>query len=183
MSQLDQELDPTDYGLFRPLLGALMWLLQTRADIAPFIGFLQRGANKPTRQHLQQANKILRYLQANPDVGILYQRLQGPVRMVVAADNAYKSTDDDAGCLALKGYLIMLVGSDKTDSAFPGGKCCILEWVSRKFATVTRSSFAAELRNQLEAAQASIYFAAALQENLIGNITPTALTRIIDTGR
>ena len=160
-----------------------MWLLQTRADIAPFIGFLQRGANKPTRQHLLQANKILRYLQANPDVGILYQKLEGPLRMVVAADSAYKSTEDDAGCLALKGYLIMLVGNNKTNSVFPGGKCCVLEWVSRKFATVTRSSFAAELRNQLEAAQAAIYFAAALQENLIENITPTALTRIIDTGR
>ena len=144
-----------------------MWLLQTRADIAPFIGFLQRGAQKPTRQHLRQANKILKYLKAHPNVGILYQKLQGPLRMVVAADSAYKTTEDDTGCLALKGYLIMLVGSDKTESRFPGGKCCVLEWVSRKFSTVTRSSFAAELRNQLEAAQASIYFAAALQDNLI----------------
>ena len=40
--------------------------------------------------------------------------------MVVAADSAYKTTEDDVGCLALKGYLIMLVGSDKTDSVFPG---------------------------------------------------------------
>ena len=103
--------------------------------------------------------------------------------MVTAADSAYKSTEDDSGCLALKGYLIMLVGSDYTASQFPGGKCCILEWVSRKFNTVTRSSFAAELRNQLEAAHASVYFAAAMQENLVENITITKLTRIIDTGR
>ena len=109
-----------------------------RSDIAPLVGFLQRGANKPTRQHLQQANKILRYLQAHPDVGILYQKLQGPLRMVAAADSAYKSTDGDAGCLALKGYMIMLVGSDKADSVFPGGKCCVLEWVSRKFKHKTR---------------------------------------------
>ena len=59
----------------------------------------------------------------------------------------------------------------------------MLEWVSRKFNTVTRSSFAAELRNKLEAAHAAIYFAAALQENLVENITPTKLTRFIDTGR
>ena len=58
-----------------------------------------------------------------------------------------------------------------------------MEWVSRKFSTVTRSSFAAELRNQLEAAQAAVYFAAALQENLVEGITMTKLTRIIDTGR
>ena len=77
----------------------------------------------------------------------------------------------------------MLIGSDSTASHFPGGKGCVLEWVSRKFNTVTRSSFAAELRNQLEAAHAAIYFAAALQETLVENITTTKLTRIIDTGR
>ena len=59
----------------------------------------------------------------------------------------------------------------------------ILEWVSRKFSTVTRSSLPAELRNQLEAAQAAIYFAAALQGNLIEDITITKLTKSIDTGR
>ena len=79
---------------------------------------------------LQQANKILRYLQAHPNVGILYQKLQGPLRMVVVADSAYKTTDDEVGCLALKGYLIMLVGSNETESVFPGGKCCVMEWVS-----------------------------------------------------
>ena len=59
----------------------------------------------------------------------------------------------------------------------------MLEWASRKFNTVTRSSFAAELRDQLEAAHAAVYFAAALQENLVENISTTKLTRIIDTGR
>ena len=41
----------------------------------------------------------------------------------------------------------------------------VLDWVSKKFNTVTRSSFCAELRNQLEAAQSSIHLAAALEEN------------------
>ena len=52
---------------------------------------------------MQQANKILKHLKNNPNAGIYYMRLNGPLRMVVAADSAYKSTEDDAGCLALKG--------------------------------------------------------------------------------
>ena len=143
MKQQEAELDASDYGLFRSLLGASMWLSQARSDIAPFIGFLQRGAHKPTRQHLAQANKILKHLKANPTIGVFYRKLRGPLRMVVVADSAYKSAEDEAGCLALKGYLILLVGSDQTASHFPGGNCVVLEWVPRKFSTVALSSFVA----------------------------------------
>ena len=59
----------------------------------------------------------------------------------------------------------------------------MLDWVSRKFATVTRSSYAAELRNQLEAAHAGIYYPAALEENLEENLTVTKLASVIDSGR
>ena len=48
--------------LFWSLLGALSWLQQTRADIAPFIGYLQREAHQPTVKLLKDANKVLRYV-------------------------------------------------------------------------------------------------------------------------
>ena len=82
----------------------------------------------PRDSILAHANTTLRRLKGNPKIGIFYRKLQGPLRMVVAADSAYKSTEFEAGCLAFKGYLIMLVGSDKTSSYFPGGSCCVLEW-------------------------------------------------------
>ena len=48
---------------------------------------------------------------------------------------------------------------------FPCGPCAVMEWVSKKFSVITRSSFCAELRNQLEAAQSSILLATFLEES------------------
>eukprot|EP00975_Prorocentrum_lima_P040551 8514432-Prorocentrum_lima.AAC.1 len=53
------------------------------------------------------------------------------------------------GCLALRGYLVVVVGSQPTRPLHPGGHCYVLDFVSKKFNMVARSSFAAELRHQL----------------------------------
>ena len=57
-------------------------------------------------------------------------------------------------------------------------------WIThQKFNTVTRSSFAAELRNQLEAPQAGVYFSAFLQENLMPTLTAMTLAKMQDEGQ
>ena len=77
----------------------------------------------------------------------------------------------------------MVVGSgQQSKSLWPGGHCFNIDWVSKKFSTVTRSSFAAELRNQLEAAQAAVYFATFMEEN-IGPISAIELAHKQDQGR
>ena len=65
----------------------------------------------------------------------------------------------------------------------PGGLCNVLDYVSKKFSTVTRSTFAAELRNQLEASQAGVYFSAFLQENLMPTLTAMTLAKMQDEGK
>ena len=77
----------------------------------------------------------------------------------------------------------MLIGSDQTASKSPGGLCNVLDYVSKKFTTVTRSSFAAELRNQLEASQAGVYFSAFLQENMMSKLTAMTLADMQDAGQ
>ena len=53
MSDLDKELDEETHQLFWPLQGGLAWLLMTRADICPFIGYLQRAVQKPLIRHAE----------------------------------------------------------------------------------------------------------------------------------
>ena len=144
LSDLDKELDGETHQLFWSLLGGLAWLLMTRADICPFIGYLQRAAQKPLNRHVKLINRVLRYCRRVPS-GILFQKLKPPASLVVVADAAYKANPGSQECLALRGYITMLVGSYTTDSMSPGGKCNVLDYVSKKFSTVTRSSFAAEL--------------------------------------
>eukprot|EP00975_Prorocentrum_lima_P068843 12922888-Prorocentrum_lima.AAC.1 len=45
-------------GRYRSLLGALAWLLMSRADIAPSVGFMQRQAHKPKNNHLMFINRV-----------------------------------------------------------------------------------------------------------------------------
>ena len=181
MKDLDKEVDADTHALYWSLLGGIAWLLQTRADICPFVGFLQRAAQKPLIRHVRLLNRVLRYVRRVPS-GILFQRLEPPVRLVVVADAAYKAKPDAQECLALRGYIIMLVGSNATTSQYPGGVCNVLDYVSKKFQQVARSSFVAELRNQVEAAQVGSFFSAFMQENLMPNLTAMKLTEISDHG-
>eukprot|EP00975_Prorocentrum_lima_P028445 5977698-Prorocentrum_lima.AAC.1 len=63
----------------------------SRADTTPFIGHLQRHAHKPQSKHLQVINRVLRL---RVSTGIFYKKLVAPVRIVVVADVAYKSSGD-----------------------------------------------------------------------------------------
>ena len=58
----------------------------------------------------------------------------------------------------------------------------MLDWVSKKFNTVTRSSFCAELRNQLEAAQSSVFLSSSLEENIVQIKSSEELSRRQDNG-
>ena len=59
-----------------------------------------------------------------------------------------------------------MIGSQPSKSLYPDGHCWVFDFVSKKFATVNRSSFAAELRNSLEAAQAGMLCNSFIEENL-----------------
>eukprot|EP00975_Prorocentrum_lima_P011781 2506092-Prorocentrum_lima.AAC.1 len=95
---------------YRSLLGALAWLLMSRADVAPFIGHLQRHAHKPQNTHVQVINRVLRFCK-RVNTGMFYKKLVAPTRIVIVAGAAYKSNESIIECLAHRGYLVLLVGS------------------------------------------------------------------------
>eukprot|EP00975_Prorocentrum_lima_P014439 3064071-Prorocentrum_lima.AAC.1 len=53
----------------------------SRADIAPFIGHLQRHAHEPHFKHLKVLIGVLRFCK-RVNTGLLYKKLVAPVRMV-----------------------------------------------------------------------------------------------------
>ena len=143
----DHQSSPTGdlLTLFWSLLGALSWLQQTHTDIAPFIGYQQRVAHVPTTAHLDG--------EQNPSIcqkskcGLRFTRLTPPLKMVTVADSTYKSDDGLTECIALRGYIILLVGQHATRNTgnsvsssghLPGGPCAVMDWVSKKFNVITR---------------------------------------------
>eukprot|EP00975_Prorocentrum_lima_P071512 12938116-Prorocentrum_lima.AAC.1 len=92
----------------------------SRADIAPFVGFSQRHAHQPKNKHLRYINRVSRYCK-RVKTGMYFKTLVVPVRVVVVADAAYRSNEDISHCLALRGYLIAVVGSQPSRSLHLGG--------------------------------------------------------------
>ena len=165
------------YSLFRSLLGALQWLLQTRGDIVPYVGCLQRHANSPTVKHVTMINRVLRWCKHNK-TGILYSPLAGPLAMAIIADSAYKCEPEDDDCLALRGFIIALIGR-RADRKY---ELHILEVIGSKHRLITRSTFAAELRNAIDAVDHGIKINGAVHEQLHGVVVPTELAKMKEDG-
>eukprot|EP00975_Prorocentrum_lima_P024891 5225948-Prorocentrum_lima.AAC.1 len=77
---------------------------------------MQRQAHEPKNEHLKYINRVPRYCK-RVKTGMHFKHLIAPVR----ADAAYKSNEDKTDCLALRGYLVAVVGSQPTRSLPPGG--------------------------------------------------------------
>ena len=90
---------------------------------------------------------MLRWIKRKPFC-IRYARLLPPVCLCVVADSAYRADDED--CLALRAAILLLI---EARQGIPGGSMHVLDFYSRKQPRVTRSTFGAELTNQLEASE------------------------------
>eukprot|EP00975_Prorocentrum_lima_P041957 8821061-Prorocentrum_lima.AAC.1 len=71
----------------------------------------------------------------------------------------------------------------RQDISFPGGHGSVLDFTSKRFTTVARSSFVAELRNTLEASQAGVFYSAFMEESLDTNLAASVLSTRVDMGR
>ena len=175
----DNDADEAETEAFNSLLGGLGWLLVTRADISPYVGFLQRLGRKPKRKHLKMINKVLRYCKRR-SATICYRRLPNKPYLLVVADSAYQSKDDDSDCIALRGFFIFLACSID-GKPFPNSHVQLIDFVSKKLHTISRSAFAAELRNIFEAMQEVIGIAVQFHDVYRGPLTPQDCVQVQDS--
>ncbi|CAM8917932.1 unnamed protein product [Rhodiola kirilowii] len=119
--------DPMPY---RRLVGQLIYLTNTRPDLAYPVHILSQFMIKPTDDHLKAAHKVLRYLKSAPTQGLFYP--SGKDLKLSAFCNA-----DWGACpitrRSITGYAITLGDA-------------LISWKTKKQATVSRSSAEAEYR-------------------------------------
>lgn len=113
---------------YRELVGALTYLsVTTRPDIAYAISYLGQFNNCYDSTHWKAAKRVLRYLKGTIDVGINYNKSEGPVKGFVDADWG--------GCVidrrSYSGYIYKLGGGP-------------ISWDSRKQKTIALSTTEAE---------------------------------------
>eukprot|EP00975_Prorocentrum_lima_P001887 410842-Prorocentrum_lima.AAC.1 len=60
----------------------------SRADIVPFVGYIQRHAHQPKNKHLKFIHRVLHYCK-RAKTGMYFKKCFVLVRFVVIADAAY----------------------------------------------------------------------------------------------
>ena len=103
---------------FRSLLGAVVWMTQTRADIIVYVPALQRVMAEPRNKHAIALNKVLRYIKRKP-LTVTYKAVQNPWKLLLISDSAFKSEDQD--CLAMRSGIIALGDKGPVGTAASGG--------------------------------------------------------------
>lgn len=113
---------------YASLVGALLWIARTtRPDISQALGVLTRYTHAPTVTHWAMATRVVGYLLATIDVGIVYH--PGPVSLIGYSDSDYAEDRDSRR--STTGYVFLINGSP-------------VSWVSRLQSLTTHSSTEAE---------------------------------------
>ena len=141
------------------LRGGIAWVVNTRAEVAIFVGALQRVAKSPKYIDMKRFSTVLKFLKKHA-VATLFKRLSGPLSKIVAvSDSAFKRQDESP--LACLGSMTLLC-SDTFMKL--GGDVHVLDFECKKQKRVTRSTYGAELHGLADSMEASRLIACALTE-------------------
>ncbi|CAM8913556.1 unnamed protein product [Rhodiola kirilowii] len=148
--------DPT---IYRTLVGKLIYLNVTRPDIAFSVHILSQFLATPTDDHLQAANRVLRYIKSAPAQGLFY-----PARASLTLEGFCDA--DWASCpisrRSTTGYGIKLGPS-------------LISWRTRKQAVVSQSSAESEYRAMAQTCCELVWIVAVLKDLHISVSTPISL--------
>ena len=141
-----------------------------------FVGRFQRHSQKVKIQDMKGLNTLLRWIKRKP-FRITYGKLGTPVGLCVIADSAYRADDDD--CLALRAAILVMI---EVRGGIPSGHVHVIDYCSRKQPRVTRSTFGAELTNQLEASEMRMMHRGVWHQVLTGSRGAAELHEAVNSG-
>ncbi|CAL9018208.1 unnamed protein product, partial [Prunus brigantina] len=133
--------DLADEGLFRKIVGSLLYLTATRPDIMFAASLLSRFMHSPTKKHMGIAKRVLRYVQGTLSYGIEFTRDKNAV-LIGFCDSDWAGSEDDSR--STFGYAF----------SFGSG---VFSWASVKQNTVALSTAEAEYVSAAEATTQAIW--------------------------
>ncbi len=128
---------------YRSIIGSLLWLRNTRPDLAHIISKLSSFCVHPSKHHLTAVKRVLRYLAGTSKHGLHFPRECKPEQagLVIYSDSDYAG--DHTKSKSTSGYI----------SIFHG---CAISWSSRKQSTTALSTLEAEYTALCEATRDAI---------------------------
>ena len=137
-----------DAGLYRRLVGKLIFLTVTRPDISYAVSVLSQFMQAPCSIHLEGVYRLLAYLKRAPGKGLLYRR-QGHLHIEAYFDSGFAGDKEDRKSHG--GY-----------ATYVGGN--LVTWRSQKQSIVSRSSAEAEYRAMADTTAEMLWLRSLLTE-------------------
>ena len=97
-----------DFHLYRQLVGALLWYLNSRPDLCFAVATLCKFVADPSALHWAALVRLLQFVKGTSRHGILYS-FDGPNSLVGFADSGWKTDPDDGK--SMTGYCFLLHGA------------------------------------------------------------------------
>lgn len=145
-----EALDPEMQRRFQSMVGSLMYAsVNTRPDIAFAVSQLARVVSRPLQEHLDAAERLVRYLGSTSRVGLQYS-VHGQLKQKGVEVMCEKSgAPPKHGRLYLSCFTDATWASDVSDSTSHGGYiCCVggspVSWRSKKQGEIAHSSTESE---------------------------------------
>ena len=137
-----EESESVDQQLYQSAVGSLLYLPNgTRPDITYAVSSVSRYCSKPTKQHWNAVQRIVRYLRDTLDFGLLYKR-DGSADCIGYSDADWAEDINDSK--STSGYLFQITGA-------------AVGWRSKKQTCVALSTAEAEYMALANAAQEAIW--------------------------
>ena len=143
-----KESPPTNEKNYRSLVGALMYAILTRPDVATPVSMAARFLGSPRQAHLIFATKILRYLHTTKDLKLTYTKSQKPT-LICYADSSF--ADDVETCRSRYGFMIYYGNA-------------LISWKSKLGGGIKLSTAEAEYVSALEATKEIMWLKNLLKE-------------------
>ena len=137
-----------DAGLYRRLVGKLIFLTVTRPDISYAVSVLSQFMQAPRTIHLEGVYRVLAYIKRAPGRGLLYRR-HGHLRIEAYSDFGFAGDKEDRKSHG--GY-----------ATYVGGN--LVTWSSQKQSIVSRSSAEAEYRAMADTTAEMLWLRSLLTE-------------------
>ncbi|KAM1431893.1 hypothetical protein FF1_014094 [Malus domestica] len=87
--------EPTDASLYKSIVGSLLYLTTTRADLMFSASLLSRFMQNPSKIHMGIAKRVLRYVQGTLDYGIKYEMGKSTI-LIRFCDSDWGGSEDDS---------------------------------------------------------------------------------------
>jgi hypothetical protein len=140
----DMGSQPADEAVYRSLIGALLYCILTRPDVAAAVSILARYMGAPQRAHMKGALRLLRYLYHTRFKRLLYSPINAARGSEVETytDSAHQNCLDTARSRA--GFLVLFCA-------------CLICWKSKMQSIVAQSSTEAEYIASNDAVKETIW--------------------------